>query len=308
MARGRVGGSRSKISGKVGSEVYSIVKNPAGGYRQIISDLPVTKEVAITPELSRQRMFMSIVMRHMSLLQNFMSDAFEDVEEGTLSVQEFARVNVRWLQEHYDIIYTHQYVTWWPAYGTSYALPAPIIITQGSFKQKVIGQSTRTRTSTYGYMATSFLPMYSDYTFREWLDIHDFGMHEYICAMVFCLGIDGRTPSYEYVRFQIKPDTNLDRECFDIDPSDFFLPVGTLEGSFRWSDLDDPDMKRLVFTTERYEKLRYMEGYTELQFGLQDGKWRQSNCQLFISGWNQLGPNVRLTYQQAFKTWYDDRI
>lgn len=308
MARGRVGGSRSKISGKVGSEVYSIVKDADGGYRQVISDLPESKEVAITPELSRQRMFMSIVMRHMSLLQNFMSDAFEGVPDGTLSVQEFARVNVRWLQEHYDIIYTHQYVTWWPAYGTSYALPAPIIISQGSFKQRVIGQTSRVRSSSWGYVVNTFLPMYEDYTFGEWLQLHNFGLQEYICVMVFTLGIDGRSPSYEYFRFQVKPGTDLSRECFDINPDDFFLPVGTLEGSFTWTTREEYDYKQLVFTTERYEKLRYMEAYAELQFGMQDDKWRLSNCQMYTNGATQLGSNIRLTYQQAFKTWYDDRI
>lgn len=308
MARSRVGGSKAKISGKVGSEVYSIVKNQSGGYTQVVSELPVSKEVAITPELCRQRMFMSIVMRHMSLLQAFLSAAFEDVPEGTLSVQEFARVNVRWLQQHYDIVYTNQYVTWWPAYGQSYALPAPIIISQGTFKQKVIGQTTRARSSSWGYMTVTFLPMYTDYTFGEWLEVHNFGMHEYICAMVFCLGEDGYTPSYEFVRFQVNPNVDLSQLCSRINPSDFFITAGTLPGSFRWSDIEDPESKRLLFQTEQLSRLRYMEGYTELQFGMQEGKWRQSNCQIFVSGWTQLGPNARLSYEQAFKTWYDDRI
>ena len=37
MASGRVGGTRSKVSGQIGGEVYRIVKNDDGTYSQIVS-------------------------------------------------------------------------------------------------------------------------------------------------------------------------------------------------------------------------------------------------------------------------------
>lgn len=308
MARGRVGGSHSKIRGKVGDTVYSIVRNADGSYSQAESALPESKALALTPALAKQRMFMSIVMRHMNLLQVFMAAAFEDVPEGTLSVQEFARANVRWLQEHYQEDWPFNYKVWWPVYGTQIALPAPIIISKGTFRETAIYTHFESMTQNGGVVETSFEDMWPNQTFRQWLQVNRLGLQEYICDIHFTMGEDGNTPSYEYIRFNVNRALNLDRLCYDIDPSEFMITAGTIVGGFSWHTFTNDEHRRLLFTSERILKLRYMKGYATLQFGLQDGKWRQSNSQIRVPSGNTVAHHSWVSYEDAFQTWYDDRL
>lgn len=56
MASGRVGGTRSKISGQVGNIIYQIVKNADGTYSQVEYGKPESVVQTITPKLQAQRM------------------------------------------------------------------------------------------------------------------------------------------------------------------------------------------------------------------------------------------------------------
>ena len=61
MASGRVGGTRSKISGKVGNEIYQVVRNPDGSYSQQVYEKPEIVQTAQTPKLQAQRMITAMV-------------------------------------------------------------------------------------------------------------------------------------------------------------------------------------------------------------------------------------------------------
>ena len=308
MARSRVGGSRAKISGKLGNQVYQIVRNPDGGFQQAVYSLPEDKRLALTPALAKQRMIMSIVMRHMNLLREFMSAAFEGVPEGTLSVQEFARVNIKYLQEHFDDEGYPQSYIWWPLYGQNLALPAPLIITQGTFKPSAIYQVTRIYSKDYGYFRCYFRRLHEEWTVRDWLYWSNFTVDEYICEMIFAMGKESKSPSYQFVRFHINPELDLDTPVFDVDPNDFFVVDGTCKGSFRWWLRPDADYRELEFESEKYTALANNNGYCTIQFGMQNGKWRISNSQVQgVFRW-ALSDCVYNNFDTAFKTWYDNRL
>ena len=61
MASGRVGGTRSKISGSVGDVVYQIKRNPDGTYTQIVYGKPEDVTQTITPRGQAQKMCTSMV-------------------------------------------------------------------------------------------------------------------------------------------------------------------------------------------------------------------------------------------------------
>lgn len=308
MAVSRVGGTKSLVSGKVGDVVYSIVKDGNGGYRQDISALPEGRALALTPELARQRLFMSIVMRHMNLLTNFMAAAFEDVPEGTLSVQEFARINLRWLQNYYSNPPGSDYTVWWPKYGVQFALPAPIIVTQGTFRTTSIAEVHRIHSSSYGYIRVYFDYMYPNMTMRQWMQSHNLMLREYLCELVMTMGADAMHPSYEYVRFVVNSLLDLDRPCFEISSDEFFKTDGSLSGTFGWEDVGETDRHRLRFETFRYPNLNNIASWGTLQFGEQYGKWRLSRSQMLVNGTLPIGPLRHVTFEEAFKTWFDDRL
>lgn len=61
MASGRVGGTRSRISGEVGGEIYQVVRNSDGSFSQVVYVKPDVSQAAITPKLQAQRMCMAMV-------------------------------------------------------------------------------------------------------------------------------------------------------------------------------------------------------------------------------------------------------
>lgn len=61
MASGRVGGTKSKVSGTIGSEVYSLRRNPDGTYSQVVSSKPETTTYTNTEKQAAQRMVTAMI-------------------------------------------------------------------------------------------------------------------------------------------------------------------------------------------------------------------------------------------------------
>jgi len=61
MASGRVGGTKSKVSGTIGSEVYSLRRNPDGTYSQVISAKPESTTYTNTEKQAAQRMVTAMI-------------------------------------------------------------------------------------------------------------------------------------------------------------------------------------------------------------------------------------------------------
>ncbi len=61
MASGRVGGTKSKVSGTIGSEVYSLRRNPDGSYSQVVSAKPETTTYTNTEKQAAQRMVTAMI-------------------------------------------------------------------------------------------------------------------------------------------------------------------------------------------------------------------------------------------------------
>lgn len=94
MASGRVGGSRSKVSGKIGNEVYQIRKNADGTYSQIISAKGEPTFV-VTPRLQVQRMCTSIVESLMRDLKKVACISMQSASNKSKSLNAFASFNLR---------------------------------------------------------------------------------------------------------------------------------------------------------------------------------------------------------------------
>ena len=95
MASGRVGGTRSKVSGQVGSEVYKIVKNPDGSYSQVITSKGETTVNTTTPRLQAQRLCTSMVESLMRDLQEVAKISMQSGANKSKSLNAFSSYNLR---------------------------------------------------------------------------------------------------------------------------------------------------------------------------------------------------------------------
>ena len=93
MAKSPVGGSRAYITGRIGSDVYSLGKDGKGKRQQVVRAL--AEEVA-NPRTSSQmfnRMIMTSVMQAVHAMSAIIDHSFDGVAKGQPSISEFIRRN-----------------------------------------------------------------------------------------------------------------------------------------------------------------------------------------------------------------------
>ena len=93
MAKSPVGGSRAYITGRIGSDVYSLGKDGKGKRQQVVRAL--AEEVANPRSQSQMfnRMIMSTVMQAVKALSMIIDHSFDGVAKGQPSISEFIRRN-----------------------------------------------------------------------------------------------------------------------------------------------------------------------------------------------------------------------
>lgn len=102
MARGRVGGTRSKIRGAIGSEIYYIGKNDAGRTTQVVTARPEARAYSNTPAQAKNRCIMGQIHRMFHLLPQIIRQGYHGIPEGTLSFQHFAKINYPLLKKDFE--------------------------------------------------------------------------------------------------------------------------------------------------------------------------------------------------------------
>lgn len=102
MARGRVGGTRSKVRGAVGSEIYTIGKDGEGRLTQIVSARPDSRAYSNTPAQAKNRCIMGMIHRMFHFLPDYIRQGYSGIPEGTLSFQHFAKINYNNLRKDFE--------------------------------------------------------------------------------------------------------------------------------------------------------------------------------------------------------------
>ena len=144
MAKSPVGGSRAYITGRIGSDVYSLGKDGKGKRQQVVRAL--AEEVANPRSQSQMvnRMIMSTVMQAVKVFSPIIDHSFDGVAKGQPSVSEFIRRNYNMLKSG-DKVYN--------LYQEKGIVKNPWIISVGKVAwpaECVIGQSQNDEGTGYG--------------------------------------------------------------------------------------------------------------------------------------------------------------
>lgn len=93
MARGKLGGTKAKIRGKVGSEIYQLKRSSDGALVQSVYNAPETIAYSNTEAQAKNRMIMGQIERMFHILPDIIYDAFASVAPGQQSFNYFAQLN-----------------------------------------------------------------------------------------------------------------------------------------------------------------------------------------------------------------------
>lgn len=132
MGRGRLGGTKSKIRGKVGSEVYQMKRDPNGTLLQTVYAMPENPTYTNTEKQAKNRCIMGQIDRMWHWLPQIIKDSFANVERGALSFQMFSRLNYPLLKSDYLSHYESEPDFDWQVKGELHAPAGPWLLTHGT--------------------------------------------------------------------------------------------------------------------------------------------------------------------------------
>ena len=113
MARGRLGGTKAKIRGKVGSEIYQLKRDPNGALIQSVYGQNPNPTYTNTKAQAKNRCIMGQVERMWHWLPQIIKDSFASVPRGALSFQRFSKLNYPLLREDFDTHFSENNVYSW---------------------------------------------------------------------------------------------------------------------------------------------------------------------------------------------------
>lgn len=95
MASGRVGGTRSRVTGAVGDVVYQVRRNDDGTYTQIVMSKRSETTSTTTPKLQAQRMVTAMVESMMKQLKEVATISFQSGANKSKSLNAFSSYNLQ---------------------------------------------------------------------------------------------------------------------------------------------------------------------------------------------------------------------
>lgn len=95
MASGRVGGTKSKVSGVIGNEVYSVRRNSDGSYSQVVSAKPESVQYTNTDKQAAQRMVTGMVEGLMKGLRKIGTISMQSGVNKSKSLNAFSSFNLQ---------------------------------------------------------------------------------------------------------------------------------------------------------------------------------------------------------------------
>lgn len=95
MASGRVGGTRSKISGQVGDVIYQVRRNEDGSYSQVVYGKPEKVSPTATPKTQAQQMCTAIVEAMMRDLREVGRISMQSGVNKSKSLNAFSSMNLQ---------------------------------------------------------------------------------------------------------------------------------------------------------------------------------------------------------------------
>ena len=100
MAKAKIGGLRSIVHGRVGSDIYQIGRSGAGTKQQVVRSMP--EEVANPQSITQmqQRMILATVAAAFKLLKPIINHSFDGVAAGIASISAFRKMNFPILRDY----------------------------------------------------------------------------------------------------------------------------------------------------------------------------------------------------------------
>lgn len=227
MGRGKLGGTKAKIRGKVGSEIYQIKRADDGVLSQHVYKAPEARQYTNTEAQAKARMIMGQIERMFHILPDVIKYAFATIPTGTLSFQHFSKINYDLLKQ--DMEENWEYTPnfdWRPKYQLS--APAGIWnLAQGTLAQ--IKPDAYSYEHGYnGYIAPQFHHVAESATLGDFMDYLGMRKNDELHIYFYRRWRDSIEPEISEIVVRIKPNADVSQLLAPNFHSSFFAVDGAL--------------------------------------------------------------------------------
>lgn len=227
MGRGKLGGTKAKIRGKVGSEIYQIKRADDGVLSQHVYKAPEARQYTNTEAQAKARMIMGQIERMFHILPDVIKYAFATIPTGTLSFQHFSKINYDLLKQ--DMEENWEYTPnfdWRPKYQLS--APAGIWnLAQGTLAQ--IKPDAYSYEHGYnGNISPQFHHVAESATLKDFMDYLGMRKNDELHIYFYRRWRDSIEPEISEIVVRIKPNADVSQLLAPNFHSSFFAVDGAL--------------------------------------------------------------------------------
>ena len=243
MARGRLGGTKSKIRGKVGTDIYQLKRDPNGTLVQSVYGQNPNPTYSNTEKQAKNRCIMGQVERMWQALPQIIKDSFANVPQGALSFQRFSKLNYPLLREDFDTHFEKDNEFSWVRKRWPDTPAGPWILTNGTLPQVTWDYAG----FTYGWNNSIYISWHKSYpnaTYGDFLSNFGVQMGDRLILVFYRLDSPSNNQSVECWTFRPRQDYSIDTPWQEVDDEHIFdtdcpyLQVGgysSEEPEFYWS-------------------------------------------------------------------------
>lgn len=222
MGRGKLGGTKAKIRGLVGSEIYQTKRDDNGKLVQHVYKAPESRQYTNTDAQAKARMIMGQIERMFHLLPDIIKYGFDSIPSGTLSFQHFSKMNYPLLKA--DMTDNWSYnpnFDWRPKYQLT--APAGIWqLTDGVLPAFHYDRGYFSQGENNGLELNWFTDVPNP-TIRTLFEACGMQEGDTLVMIFYVKPVDSDEPYIEQINCRLNPKYTLDTELEDLDEDDIFL-------------------------------------------------------------------------------------
>ena len=253
MARGRLGGTKAKIRGKVGTDIYQLKRDPNGTLIQSVYGQNLNPAYSNTELQAKNRCIMGQIERMWHWLPQIIKDSFVSVPRGALSFQRFSKLNYPLLREDFETHYSENNVYSWVVKREMQAPAGPWLLTDGTLSP-VTWDDAGFSLGWNNSFDISWVKSFPNATYGDFLSNFGVKMGDRLILAFFREDYPSLNQYVETWTFRPRQDCTIDTPWLDVDdtkPFETNCPYTQVSGqlwrdkSFFWG-IDTQDYPRVM--------------------------------------------------------------
>ena len=209
MARGRLGGTKAKIRGKVGSEIYQLKRDPNGTLVQSVYGQNPNPTYTNTEAQAKNRCIMGQIERMWHWLPKIIKDSFATIPRGALSFQRFSKLNYPLLREDFETHFSENNVYSWVPKREMQAPAGTWLLTDGTLPDVTWDNAVFSRGWNNG-LEISWLKSFPNATYGDFLSNFEVQMGDRLILALYRRDYPSLTQYVETWTFRPRQDYSID--------------------------------------------------------------------------------------------------